>query len=300
MTQGLVTSPFVDLVSVQFASLRERVNEERFDALADAGSERGRSIRGNLLGEVESLGSDLVRGVLRDSVVEAPDIAVSVFSVGGLVPDFPHAIAHSGGHRLAHYETVQNLVTLRLRQTSGLPIREDLASLDHAGQTVLQSMGREIQIQRLRVLLHQREGRAFEHRNLHTVGAEEAEEPDIQSDLQRTIEGILNHDLEARHIALAHPQFDVGEAELGSNLSALVDDLEALALPAMTRGAEEGFKLREQDAVLHRGVSFADHTENIARVLADGGEGGGGSPVGEVETLQRDFKVHAVEGVHDL
>ena len=300
MTQGLVTSPFVGWFLVQFAPLGERVHEERVDALADAGAEQGSRVSSHLLSEVESLRSDFVRGVLRDSIVERPDIAVSVFSVGRLIPDFTDTIAHAGGHRLARDEPVQHLVTLRLREASGLPIREDLASLHHAGQTVLQSVSREIQIQRSGVLLHQREGRAFEHRDFDPVGAEEAEEPDIQSDLQRAIEGILNHDLEAGHIALTHSQFNVGEAELSPNLPTLVDNLEALALVAVTRGAEEGFELREQDAVLHRGVTLAHDTEDIARILADSSEGRGGSPVGEVETLQRDFEVHAVQRVHDF
>lgn len=303
MTLGsgaLAPFPFVGWFLVQVSPLRERVHEQGVDTLADAGAEEGGSVRGHLLSEIESLRCDLVRGVLRDSVVQAPDIAVSVFSVGGLIPDFTDSVRHPSSHRLANHQTVKHLVTLRLRDASGLPIGEDLASLRHAGQTVFQSVSGEIQIQGGSVLLHQAEGGALEHRNLHAVGANEAEEPDIQSDLETAIEGVLNHNLEAGDIAFPHPQFNVGEAELGSHLPTLINHLEALGLVAVTRGAEQRFKLREQDAVLHRGVAFAHDTENFARVPTDSSEGGSGSPVGEVEAFQRDLEVHAVQRVHDF
>jgi len=297
---ALAPFPFVGWFLVEVTTLRERVHEEGVDTLANAGAEEGRSFRGHPFSEVEPPRSNFVRGVLRHSVVEAPDIAVAVFLVGGLVPDFTNPVRHSGGHRLANHKPVQNLVTLRLREAGRLPIHEDFPSLRHAGEAVLQSVSREIQIQGLRVLFHQTEGRAFEHRNLHAIRAEEAEEPDIQSDLETAIEGVLNHNLEAGHIALAHSQFDIGEAELSPNLPTLVDDFEPLGFISVTRGAKEGFKLREQDAVLHRRVTLAHDTKDIARVLADGGEGRGGSPVGEVESLEADLEVHAVERVHDF
>lgn len=302
VTEGRGLSPHSRVVwfLVEVSSLREGVHEEGVDTLADAGAEDAGDFVIHTLAEVEPLGSHIVRQVLRGRIVQAPHIPLAVLLVRGLIPDFTHTIGHSGSHRLCGHETIQDLVTLRLREAGGCPFREDLSSILHAVDGLLQSVTREFQIQRCRVLFHQAEGRALEGRNLETIGADEAEKSEVEGNLETAIEGILNQNLEAGFVTLGHTHHDVGEAELGTHLPTTINHLETLGFKPVSAGTEDLLHGREEDAVLHRRVAFADYAENRTIVLTHSGEGRSGGSVGERETLQTDLEVHAVQRFHDF
>jgi len=285
---------------VQIAPLRERIDEQGFNAVVDARTQVTGDLVIHTLAEVEPLRSDIVREVLSGRIVQTPHAPLAVLLIGGLIPDFTYPVRHPGSHSLRHHEPVQNLVTLRLSETGFAPEREGLTGIANAGNGLLQSVCGEIQIQRSSVLFHQREGATLEQGNFESVGTDEAEEPEVEGNLEATIEGILNQNLETGFIALPEVHSDVGEAELSPHLPTIVHDLEALRFEPVTAGAEDLLHSGEQDAVLHRGVAFADHAQNLAVVLTDSGEGRGGRPVGQVETLQPDFEVHAIQRVHDF
>ena len=87
---------------------------------------------------------------------------------------------------------------------------------------------------------------------------------------------------------------------MSPHLPTTIDHLEPLGFKPVTAHSEDLLNSREQDAVLHRRVAFADHAQNRSVVLTHSSEGRGGSSVGERETLQTDLEVHAVQRFHDL
>ena len=246
-----------------------------------------------LFGQVEPLGADLVREVFRDAIIQIEDIAVSVFTIGGLIPDFTDTFGESSGHSLVRHQTIQHLVTIALADSRPSPFREDVASLANLIHGFGQSVLGEIQIQTLRVLLHEAYSRTLEERNLHAVGADEAEESDIKRNLQRAIEGILDGDGQ-RTLLRACEHRDVWEAEVRLNLPTAINHLETKVFVAMTRVLEQGVNLREQHAILHRGVAFTDNAQHLAVVLADSSVGGNLRAVGERQTLHFNLEINAV------
>ena len=253
----------------------------------------------NLFGQVEPLGRDLVRQMLRDSVVEVEHIAVSVLTIGGLIPDFTDTLGESLGHRLVRHQSVQHLVTFALRERGASPLREDVAGFANLIHGFGQSVLSEIQIQTLRVLLHEADSTPLEERNLHPVGTDEAEEPHIERNLERAIETVLNSDGQGT-LLRASEHRDIGEAEVSLHLSTAIDDFETKVFVSMPRILEQGVNLREQDAVLHRGVAFADHAKNLAVVLANSSEGGDLRSVRQREAFHFDLEINAVQRLDNL
>jgi len=274
-----------------FLAGRESVHEERLDAIADTCTQEFRRVSPDLLGQAVTLRSDLVGQMFRDAIVQVPDIAVRVFPIGRLVPDFTDTLGETLGHRLVRHESVENLVTFALRQRGTSPLGEDVASLTNLIHGFSQSVLSEIQIQGRRVLLHQTYSRTLEQRNLHAIGADESEKSDIKCDLQRAIETILDGDSQ-RTLLRASEERNVGEAEIRLHLPTAIDDFESVILVPVSAVLEQGFDLREQDAVLEGRVAFTDNAKHFAVILADSSEGGSLRAVGEVQTLHRDFEVY--------
>lgn len=116
-------------VSVQrfLSALREFLHEQAGDSSPHRlGELRGHGVS-HSLAQFESLGSDIVAEVLSHGVVEVEGVPRSILTEGGLVPDFPHLVAHPLRHRLADYESVQHLVSFLLRQILAIQIIEEFS-----------------------------------------------------------------------------------------------------------------------------------------------------------------------------
>lgn len=116
------------------------------------------------------------------------------------------------------------------------------------------------------MLPHQRDCRAIAERNLHPIRAEHSEQPEVEGDLERTIERILNHQHELNVLSV-EVEVEFGEPVLRPHPRSAVRDLGSIVDELQPLGGEERFSEGEQVFVLEDAVAFRDHSENLARVL---------------------------------
>ena len=261
---GLVQLDEQVLDAVGADGTNHRVHHRRVEAFSqlEAGLTTGASL-------------DIVREVLGAGVVEVPQVPLGVLLEGRGLPDGVHGFSVAFAHHLAVSEVEQDAGAVLHRHGHLAHPLEGGDGVVEGLNGIVQGTTHEVHIERGRVLLGEVER---VHGSRHTIGADEANHPDLEGRTEGAVKRVLDGQAEGEVLTIdlgsdvrevvegTHPRTPVGDDFL------TLEDRHTLVL-------EEGFRGVEQGVVLEDFVAVGHSSEHLARVGAASAEEAGLLPV---------------------
>ena len=277
---GLSCQPF-PFVGLGLVVLLEFFDEQVGQVARLGMSEQGlRDIGRETIAQLEFLASasDIMREVFGASVPEVVEIAVSVFLVRRLVPDFTNLVSDSVSNRLPLHQTIQHEVSFLLGETLAGHQFDCVILAVEGIDAGIDSTRSELEVERRSVLTHEVDALFHDARS---VGADDTEQSNHQRDLHRTIEGIADAQAELE-VILPNLEPDILEFIIRIHPRTAIGD-HSLASEAETLLGEEVFGTTNQVLVLDERVAVSHSLEALARVSTDIAEELRLLPIGKVE-----------------